>query len=138
MFGDQHKNHQFEKLQKIYQIHLQKIIVEKDVLDDKLGEMNLQFNKLNKQIDAIINAKMGRLREIDKYIENIHETLENQVNEKMLKLSSAKEELTKSISKFLHLLYREAGRMQLPHHQRDRKQFEVKAHHKKRCLGSIY
>lgn len=116
MFGDQHKNHQFEKLQKIYQIHLQKIKVEKEVLDDKLGEMNSKIAKINRQIDAITSAKMLRLREIDKYIENIQNTLETQASEKMLKLSSAKEELTKSISKVKQLPCREIGRLPLPHH----------------------
>lgn len=99
MFGDTHKNHAFEKLLTIYQKHLNKIKVEKEVLDDKLGEMNSQMRNIDKHIDSITQAKEDRIREIDKYVENAHKALDDQMKEKVLDLLSRKEKLQKDINK---------------------------------------
>lgn len=99
MFGDKHKNHKFEKLIKVYQVHLDKIKNEKEVLDDKLGEMNSQMRGIEVHIDAITQAKEERMREIDKYVETAHKSLDDQMKEKVLDLLSKKERLQKDINK---------------------------------------
>lgn len=99
MFGTQHKDHQFEKLIDVYSLHLTKIKSEKEVLDDKLGEMSSKVNSIEKCIDSITKAKEDKFKEIDKFVEGVHKKLENQMKDKVLDLLSKKENLNDDIRK---------------------------------------
>ena len=87
------------KLDNVYRDHLKQIRKEKEVLDDKLGEMNGQVRNIEKHIDSITQAKDERYRELDKFVENIHKSLDEQMKDKVLDLLSKKEKLQEDISK---------------------------------------
>ena len=93
MFGDSHKGHKFEKINKIYQLHLDKISGEKEVLDDKLGEMTSKMNNIDKHISTTKRAKDERIRELGKFVENVQKKLESQMEEKMDYLEGKKKEV---------------------------------------------
>jgi len=97
MFGDSHKNHEFEKLVNVYNKHLQKIKREKEVQDDKLGELNSLVGNIDKYIEQITSAKEERFKEIDKCVENIHKKLENQMKDKVLDLLTKKERFNEDL-----------------------------------------
>lgn len=99
MFEDDHKGHTFEKLMNVYNKHLDKIKKEKEVLDDKLGELTSKASNIDKLITQIKDAKDARVKEIDAYVLNIHKKLESQMESKVQTLSTKKEKLRDDIVK---------------------------------------
>lgn len=96
IIGDAHRNHEIEKLQNIYEGHKQKITFEREILDEKLDDMFIQVRGIETHIDAITHAKEERCRKI---VEKIHQTLDEQMKERILNLLSKKEKLTMDITK---------------------------------------
>jgi hypothetical protein len=104
MIDNKHKGHQFEKLQKVYQNHLHKIKGEKEVLDDKLGELTSQVLKIDQRHDAINRAKEERVTEINKFIEEAHGKLDAQMKDKAHALVKKRAMFSRDISKFMNII----------------------------------
>ena len=66
MMGSKHKDHKFEKIQKVYEKHKDIIRDEKCIIDDKLGQINGQVRNIEDHIDAITHAKEAHYRKIGK------------------------------------------------------------------------
>lgn len=87
IIGTSHKNHEFEKLVNIYSKHLDKINTEKNVLDDKLGDLNSKAHSIERYAQMILRAqeqiqndlnsnrdhdREEILQKVDRYVEDVY------------------------------------------------------------------
>ena len=79
----QHKNHEFEKIEKVYDLHIEKINKEAYILKKKLKY-----------------SKETKLNEITNVAEKCHQRLENELKERLINLHKEKKALAEEIDCF--------------------------------------
>lgn len=71
MFGDDHKQHEFEKLSVVYERHVEMIRKEANGLRKRLKDLNFYMNEVQSTIEKISKAKDDKIKEIESFVENI-------------------------------------------------------------------
>ena len=69
--GDAHKHHSFEKLEKIYETHVEEIRGEASSLVSRLRDLNKGVSEVNKSIEKVRKAKQDRVKELEYFVEGI-------------------------------------------------------------------
>lgn len=75
MFGDDHKQHQFEKLSVVYERHVELIRKEANGLRKRLKELSLYMNEVQSTIEKVTKSKEEKQKEIELFVENIQAKL---------------------------------------------------------------
>ena len=71
MFGNDHKQHEFEKLSVVYERHVEMIRKEANGLRKRLKDLNFYMNEVQSTIEKISKAKDDKIKEIESFVENI-------------------------------------------------------------------
>ena len=100
MFGTKHKNHEFEKINTIYQHHVEKINHQAQILKKKLNKLYDQMDFLEMTIKNIKHQKDVKISEISIVAEKCHQRLENELKERLVNLSKEKIALAEEINCF--------------------------------------
>ena len=75
MFGDEHKHHEFEKLNVVYERHVEQIRKEANGLRKRLKELSFYMNEVQSTIEKVTKAKEEKCKEIELFVENIQAKL---------------------------------------------------------------
>jgi tripartite motif-containing protein 37 len=90
MFGDEHKEHKFEHLEKIYERHLQNIKKEAEFVQERSEEYAKQMDKIKTSIEMTQRAKDNKVDELTRMKKLIQEQLEKELKDKLMVLFSEK------------------------------------------------
>lgn len=71
MFGEDHKQHEFEKLSVVYERHVEMIRKEANGLRKRLKDLNFYMNEVQCTIEKVSKAKDEKIKEIELFVENI-------------------------------------------------------------------
>ncbi len=96
----QHKNHEFEKIEKVYDLHIEKINKEAYILKKKLNILYDQMENLEQAIKKLKYSKETKLNEITNVAEKCHQRLENELKERLINLHKEKKALAEEIDCF--------------------------------------
>lgn len=69
MFGEEHKSHSFERLQVVYQRHVDSIKQESGCLLKRLQELSEQVRDTQTSIEKVTKAKEEKAKEIELFVE---------------------------------------------------------------------
>lgn len=75
MFGSQHKNHEFERLQEVYKRHVEMIKKEAVGLNKRLKDLGYFMKDVQVTIDKVQKAKEDKMKEIDIFVEMLQAKL---------------------------------------------------------------
>jgi len=75
MFGDDHKSHQFEKLNMVYQRHVDAIKLESGCLMKRLQELSEHVRETQTAIEKVTKAKEEKSKELDLFVESAQNKL---------------------------------------------------------------
>ena len=75
MFGEDHKQHSFEKLSVVYERHVELIRKEADGLRKRLKELTHYIAEVQTTIEKVTKAKDEKQKEIELFVENIQAKL---------------------------------------------------------------
>jgi len=90
MFGEGHKQHQFEKLQTVYERHFELIRKEANGLRKRLKELNFYMGEVQSTIEKVTKAKEEKQKEVELFVENVQAKLNQQLKSKLLLLLQQK------------------------------------------------
>ena len=69
MFGEEHKSHSFERLQVVYQRHVEQIKQESGCLLKRLQELSEHVRDTQTSIEKVTKAKEEKSKELDLFVE---------------------------------------------------------------------
>lgn len=69
MFGEEHKAHQFERLQVVYQRHVEQIKHESGCLLKRLQELSEHVRETQGAIERVTKAKEEKTKELELFVE---------------------------------------------------------------------
>ena len=75
MFGNEHKQHQFERLNEVYERHVEVIRKEANGLRKRLKELNFYMGEVQTTIERVTKGKEDKVKEIEMFVENIQAKL---------------------------------------------------------------
>lgn len=90
MFGDDHKEHRFEHLEKVYEQHLQSIRSESEFVHARAAEYAKHMERIKRMIETIQRAKDDKVEELMRVKRLVQEKLEEELKEKLMVLFSEK------------------------------------------------
>ncbi len=97
MFGDEHKQHQFERLQVVYQRHVDTIKQESGCLMRRLQELSEHVRETQAAIEKVTKAKEEKSKELELFVEAAQNKLNQQLKAKLLTLLQHKSAMTDEI-----------------------------------------
>jgi len=103
MFGDEHKDHKFEHLEKIYEQHLQNIKKEAEFVQERSAEYAKQMEKIKKSIEITQKAKDNKIEELTRMKKLIQEKLDKELKDKLMVLFSEKNAVSDEIKHLKNL-----------------------------------
>ena len=90
MFGQEHKDHEFERLNEVYTRQVNFIKNEESGLRRRLKELSAHMKVVETNIEQVSKAKEEKGKEIDEVVETMHTKLNNQLKQKLITLLSQK------------------------------------------------
>ena len=69
MFGEEHKSHQFDRLQGVYQRHVDSIKQESTCLIKRLQELSEHVKDTQQAIEKVTKAKDEKSKELELFVE---------------------------------------------------------------------
>jgi hypothetical protein len=100
MFGKKHKDHEINKLDQVYSIHVDLIKTESKEIQKKFEILNSYLKSINDKIISVGSYKLEKSNELEELFDNLKNKLENKVHLKLTKLMSCKNEISDKL-KFL-------------------------------------
>ena len=97
MFGEEHKGHKFQKLNEVYEKHVEMIKKEASGLRKRLKDLNFYMNEVQVTIDKVTKAKEEKSKEIDLFVENINSKYNGLLKQKLLTLLGQKTAMSEEI-----------------------------------------
>ena len=90
MFGEGHRQHQFEKLQTVYERHFELVRKEANGLRKRLKELGFYAGEVQATIEKATKAKEEKQKEVELFVENVQAKLNQQLKAKLLLLLQQK------------------------------------------------
>lgn len=103
MFGNTHKDHQFQHLSKVYNTHVDRIKQQAAIIKNRLSILNRNLEIIEKTIDKVTKGKEDKVNEINIIVEQILNRLETQLKSKLLTLLAQKGSMNDEIEYLQHL-----------------------------------
>ena len=75
MFGEEHKSHSFERLQVVYQRHVEQIKQESGCLLKRLQELSEHVRDTQTSIEKVTKAKEEKSKELELFVEGAQNKL---------------------------------------------------------------
>eukprot|EP00826_Nyctotherus_ovalis_P017643 TRINITY_DN15207_c0_g3_i2.p1 TRINITY_DN15207_c0_g3~~TRINITY_DN15207_c0_g3_i2.p1 ORF type:complete len:152 (+),score=54.75 TRINITY_DN15207_c0_g3_i2:397-852(+) len=98
MFENEHKEHKFEHLEKVYEQHVKSIKGESGFIRERLSSYVKLMEGIRRSIDSIQKAKEAKEDELVRIVETLKSNLEKQLKEKLMLLLSEKSAIGNEIT----------------------------------------
>lgn len=83
VFGDDHKDHRFDKLVTVYNKHREVVRAEAQSLPGRLKELHSYVNEVQQTIEKVHKAKDDKCKELETFIEQVQQNLSNEHKDKI-------------------------------------------------------
>ena len=94
MFESLHKGHEFQRLNSIYEKHLQAIKSESEVLKTKLTDLTNVLGQIEGNLEEVQRGKSAQLQEVVSYFDIVQKNLDESLKERVKKLIEEKAQIS--------------------------------------------
>lgn len=98
MISSEHKNHEFGRLNEVYDIHVQLIEAESIIVQKKIEDFKEILSKINSDIESVQKNKEEESEDLAAILQKIQARLDAQLEEKLQSLYQAKDKLYDEIN----------------------------------------
>lgn len=99
MFESQHKGHEFQRLNAIYDKQAAEVKKEAETLKEKLKDLMSVLGQVERNLEEVQKGKAAKAQEIGTYFEDLQKNLDETLREKVKQLLEQKETITSEIER---------------------------------------
>ena len=99
MFESEHKGHEFQRLNAIYDRHVGDVKKEAETLKGKMKELTAVLAQIERNLEEVQKGKISKAQEIVSYFDDLQKNLDETLREKVKKLLEQKETVTAEVER---------------------------------------